>query len=76
MRVTKRICDVRRHTVGYVIAGKKYTRGQAVKLARRSKIENVVAYKRDDGWHIASYPNSGINLYDLPVVVAKKTSKK
>ena len=50
MRVTKRITDVKRHTLGYVISGKKYTRGQAVKLARRKKIDGVTAYKRDDGW--------------------------
>lgn len=68
----KRICDVRRHTVGYIISGKRYTRGQAVKLARRNKIENVTAYKRSSGWHIATNPGAGVNLLELPIKIETK----
>ena len=67
----KRIVDVKRHTLGYIIGGKRYTRGQAVKLARRNKIENVTAYKRSTGWHIATNPGAGVNLCQLPVVLER-----
>jgi len=68
-RISKRITNIRRHTVGFVIGGNRVTRGQAVKMARRNQIAGVTAKRGLDGWYLSSLPNSGINLYDLPVVV-------
>jgi len=69
MRVMKRIVNTKRHTLGYIVGGKKLTRGKAVKLARRNKLEGVTAYKRTPRWCIASRPSSPVKLYDLPIKV-------
>lgn len=68
-RISKRITNVRRHTTGFVVGGRRVTRGQAVKMARRNKIMGVTAKHGVDGWYLSSLPNSEVNLYDLPVVV-------
>jgi hypothetical protein len=38
MEVQERIVSVKRHTIGYVVNGREYTRLQATKLARQGKI--------------------------------------
>jgi len=70
MKITKRIVNTKRHTIGFVINNnKRVSRGEAAKLARRGKIEGVTAKKGLDGWYIASLPNSGNVLYNLPTVI-------
>ena len=68
MKMQKRSTDVKRHTIGYKIGNRWFTRGQAVKLAQQGKIEGVVACNGKDGRYIQSLP-SHPNLYDLPIVV-------
>jgi hypothetical protein len=67
MRIEARITDVKRHTKGYVVSGKPYTRHQAVVLARQNKINNVRVVNSGatrNGRHLVGV---GINLYDLPI---------
>lgn len=68
-KINKRIANIRRHTIGFVIGQKTYTRGEAVKMARAGKINGVTAKKGRHGWYVTSLPNSNINLYDLPTVI-------
>lgn len=76
MKIQKRITSVKRHTIGYVISGKRYTRGQAVKLAQRNKIDGVTVRRGPDGLFIAYKPLYGWgNLYNLPVVVERPKAK-
>jgi len=72
MRVTKRLVDKKRHTKAYIVGGKRMPRGMVVKLARRNKIEGVIAYKRMSKWCIASKRTSQVKLYDLPIKVESK----
>ena len=70
MTITKRISNVKGHTTGFIINNnKRVTRGEAVRLARRNKIDGVVAKKGRDGWYIATPPSATRKLYDLPTVV-------
>lgn len=70
MKITKRIANVKGHTLGFIVNNnKRLTRGEASKLARRGKIKDVVAKKGPDGWYVTSAPNAGRKLYDLPTVV-------
>ena len=68
MKITRRYTNKKRHTKGYCIDGERMTRGRVVKLARRGKINNVIARRGPYGWYITS-TNMRRNLYDLPVVV-------
>jgi hypothetical protein len=69
MIVQKRIANTKRHTVGYIVGGRRVTRGKAVKLARRGKLHNVTAKRGPDGWYITALPSSEMTLYELPVNV-------
>jgi hypothetical protein len=70
MQITKRICDVKRHTVGFNIDGKRVTRGCVVKMARSGKFKCVVAKHGPNGWYVSRKPNSGVRkLYQLPIKV-------
>ena len=71
MKITKRVVDVKRHTKGYIVDGKRMPRGAVVKQARRGKVDGVVACKGGDGWYITSRPSHGRPLYGLPEVVEK-----
>jgi hypothetical protein len=65
MKIQERITDTKRHTLGYVISGKEYTRKQAVQLAKKGSLEKVrVVNSQQHGPHISGI---GWNLYDLPV---------
>ena len=69
MRITKRIANVKGHTTGFIVNNnKRVTRGEAVKLARRGAIKDVVAKKGSSGWYVTTPPHSDRTLYDLPVV--------
>jgi hypothetical protein len=69
MKITKRIANVKGHTTGFIINNnKRVTRGEAVKLARRNRIDGVVAKKGADSWYVTSRPGAERKLYDLPTV--------
>ncbi len=71
MRITRRIANTKGHTTGFIINNnKRVTRGQAVKLARRGAIKDVVAKKGPDGWYVSAEQDAARTLYDLPTVVS------
>jgi len=74
MNVTKRIVNTKRHTIGFIIDGKRHTRGQAVRLAQRNKLNGFTVRKYGDGrYYIATKPSQDVaRLYSLPVVVENK----
>ena len=68
MVIQKRRTNTKRHTVGWKIGGKWYTRSQAVRLAKRGKVDGVRVGTKQGIEFITSmggYPN----LYDLPSIV-------
>jgi len=70
MMIEKRICNVKRHTKGFIIDGERITRGKAVKMARRGKIPHVTAKKGPSGWYISVLPSSYVDaLSSLPVKI-------
>jgi len=73
MRITKRVVDQKRHTVAFVLDGRKtVTRDQAVALVDNEKLTGYyVGYNYGtDTTYIASKPNHRYNtLLNLPVVV-------
>lgn len=69
-RITARVVDVKRHTVGFILNNnKRVTRGQAVKMARSNQLKDVVAKKGVDSWYVTSLPSASLRLQDLPTVV-------
>lgn len=69
MVIQKRKMNTKRHTIGWKIGGKWYTRCQAVTLAKKGKVEGVRVGAKQGVEYITSmggYPN----LYDLPSIVA------
>ena len=69
MVIQKRRVNTKRHTTGWKIGGKWYSRSQAVSLAKRGKVDGVRVGNKEGIQYITSitgYPN----LYDLPSVVA------
>jgi hypothetical protein len=70
LRVQKRIVNSKRHTIGYIASGKRYTRGQLVKLARRNRVQSVVARQGTTGWYVTvDQSTAHRSLTDLPLVV-------
>jgi hypothetical protein len=68
MRIQKRLVDVKRHTSGYKIGGKWFTRSQAVSLAKQGKLQGVSIRTRAGITYIQSTPGHTM-LYDLPISV-------
>ena len=68
MKVQKRGTDVKRHTVKWKVGGKWITRKQAYDLARKGRIDGVVACQGEYGGYIQSAPGA-TRLYDLPEIV-------
>ena len=66
MRITSRFVDVRRHTVGYVAGGRKYSVNQIRNMAAKGRIKGVQVV----GNHVQSVPG-GKRLTDLPTKVMK-----
>lgn len=64
LKVTERIVNTKRHTVGYVISGAEITRKEAVKLAQRGWISNAKSARGNGGTYLVG---EDTNLYDLPV---------
>jgi hypothetical protein len=67
MKITARITDVKRHTLGYVIDNKDYTRYETVKLARSGMVRGVKATRYGNIHHVIGTAKS---LYGLPVKVS------
>lgn len=63
VRVTHRITNSKRHTLGFVIDGKNVSRKDTVALARQGRIRGVVAVGNH---HVQSLPTRKQKLYDLP----------
>ncbi len=66
MRITSRVVDVRRHTVGYVAGGKKYSVCQMRTMAAKGKVKGVQVV----GNHIQALPGQK-RLTDLPTKILK-----
>lgn len=66
MKITSRVVDVRRHTVGYVAGGKKYSVGQIRNMAAKGRIKGVQVV----GNHVQAVPGQK-RLTDLPTKVVK-----
>lgn len=69
MKIIARKVDTKRHTKGYKIGKKWYTRSQAVELAQAGKIEGVTVCRGKYGRYIQSVPSGDIRLYDLDEVL-------
>ena len=61
-RVTHRIVNIKKHTLGFVIDGKNCRRSTAVKLARQGKLNKIGVV----GSHIQTHPSRKQKLLDLP----------
>jgi len=68
MKVQRRLCDSKRHTVGYKVSGQWRTRNEATKLAKAGRIDGVTVYRRGRNHYIQSLPGHR-NLYDLPITI-------
>jgi len=72
MTLRKRICSVKRHTIGYVNgSGHRLTVKDTVSYAKRGLIDGVIVRKLGNKEYIASAPNSSRSLLDLPEVIAE-----
>lgn len=70
-RVTHRITNVKKHTLGYKIDGKECRRSTAVGLARKGRLRGIHVV----GTHIQSLPTRKQKLYDLPEVKPSRPSR-
>lgn len=68
LRIEKRLISHRRHAVGYLINGKKYTRRQAIDLAKKGRIADVKVVK---GRSYSYLVGCGFKLSDLESEVVK-----
>jgi len=68
MQIKKRLVSTKRHTLGFLVGGKWRTRQQAVKLAEKGKISNVVVRKSPYGKYISVAPDTMPRLSDLPQI--------
>jgi hypothetical protein len=64
-KISKRIVSRKRHTVAYIVGGKRQTVRQTVQLAKKGEIMNVHVVGR----HVQSIPGNN-RLMDLPYAVA------
>lgn len=68
MQIQKRSVNSKRHTKGWKISGKWYTRNQAVALAKDGKLPGISVRRRSGISYIQSNPGH-TRLYDLPISV-------
>lgn len=69
MKVQKRKTDVKRHTVSWKIGGKWRSRKEAFELAKKGRLDGVMACNGEYGGYIQSHPSSTTKLYDLEEVL-------
>tara|TARA_B100000614_G_scaffold262915_1_gene301194 strand:- start:20022 stop:20288 length:267 start_codon:yes stop_codon:yes gene_type:complete len=68
MRINRRIVNSKRHTTGYIVTGgRRITRAQAVRMARKGELSGVRAIQGNGVSYIQSTTNR--SLYDLPIEV-------
>ena len=72
MRITHRVVSPKRHTKGYMVNGKRMTRSQVVKMAKRGHFAGITARRGDTSWYITSNPSREASLYDLPMIVESR----
>jgi hypothetical protein len=76
MKVQARGVNIKRHTILWKIGGQWRTRREAVRLAKRGKVENVMLRRGgNDEMHIVA-TRGATNLYDLPTTVMPKIRKR
>ena len=63
MKIQKRRVNSQDHTMGYKIGGKWYTRSQAIRLAKRGRIDRVSVCGSGKTQHLRG--TEGLKLYDL-----------
>lgn len=68
LKVTERVVDAKRHTIGYIISGSEVSRSEAVKLAQRGWIRNARVARGNGGTYIVG---DNTNLYDLPIRIGR-----
>jgi len=68
MVIRKRSLNVKRHTTGYLVGNQWRTRKEAVKLAKKDRIDGVRVGTKEGIEFITSLPGYP-NLYDLPAIV-------
>ncbi len=66
MKVQRRRVNVKRHTLGYKVSGKWYTRNQTAQLAQAGRIDGVTVCRGEYGNYIQSLPSAGFTLENLP----------
>ena len=66
MRITSRVVDVRRHTIGYVAGGRKYSVTQIRNMVAKGRIKGLQVV----GNHVQAVPGER-RLTDLPTKVMK-----
>jgi hypothetical protein len=77
MFITHRITDSKRHTRGFVIDGRIYSRHATVGLVAKQQVQfahgkkntEICVRKYRHGKHIATYRFAATRLYDLPILV-------
>lgn len=68
-RISKRITDVKKHTLGYVLSsGKEVTRAKAVQMATRGLLKGVRLVTGPSGRHQYIQSSGQRGLYELPTV--------
>ena len=68
MVIRKRGLNIKRHTTSYLVGNAWRTRREAVKLAKKGRIDGVRVGTKEGIEFITSLPGYP-NLYDLPAVV-------
>ena len=80
-KITERLLNNKRHTIGYAAGKTDYTRPQAIKAAKAGTITGVKIAKGPQGPYLTSAV-PGQSLYSLPTrvvagrIVAKVAAKK
>lgn len=65
-RITRRLVNTKRHTVGFVLTGgKQVSRSKAIQMASGGHIAGVRVVNGSQGRYLQSTGNTG--LYELPV---------
>lgn len=67
LRITKRVINSKRHTVGFVLNGnRRVSRAEAVRMAQRSMLGGVRVVSSSQGTYLQS--TTSRNLYELPTI--------
>jgi len=69
--IEKRIVDSRRHTIGYIVNGKRMTKGKVVQLARRGEIKGVHPRHGAFGWYVAAKPSADRQLMGIQTIIER-----